>query len=172
MNKPIREIETKTHWFVKHGMSGTRIYKTWNNMRSRCNNPKATKYYLYGGKGIEVCKEWKESFESFYYWSMENGYQENLSIDRIDGEEDYSPSNCRWATNKEQANNTTQNHYLTFKGETHNVTQWAELIGVTPKCLSTRIERGWTVERALKTSTINIENFGNFIKERKKVKNV
>lgn len=172
LNNPLREIETRNKWQIKHGMSGTKIYKTWHNMRSRCNNSKATKYHLYGGKGIKVCKEWQESFELFYKWSVINGYQEGLSIDRIDGNKDYSPGNCRWVDSVIQANNTSQNHYLTFKGETHNVTQWAKIIGVTPKCLSTRIERGWTIERALTTSTIKIENFGNFIKERKKVKNV
>ena len=165
MSEPYRDIETRNTWFVKHGMSGTKIYKTWHNMRSRCNNPKASKYYLYGGKGIQVCKEWEENFGSFYEWSLENGYEEGLTIDRIDGNKDYCPENCRWVTYKVQANNTTQNHYLEFNGEKHNLAEWAEIVGLSKKCLSERIRRGWTVERALTTKTIRVDNFGNYMKE-------
>lgn len=150
---------------TKHGMAGTRIYKTWSNMKSRCNNPNATKYEIYGGKGIRVCKEWL-NFEGFYNWAIESGYRDDLSIDRIDGEKDYTPDNCRWTTYKVQGNNTSQNHPLTFKGKTQNISQWAEELELDSNTLNTRIMRGWDVEKALTTPTIqNLErdNKGRFV---------
>ncbi|EOX2763179.1 hypothetical protein ACPE41_000026 [Enterococcus hirae] len=71
-----RQLDTRNKWLIKHGMSGTRIYKTWHNIRSRCKNPNASKYENYGGKGITICEEWDSSFENFYEWAMENGYEE------------------------------------------------------------------------------------------------
>lgn len=82
---------------VKHGMEGTRMYGVWNGMRQRCNNPNHKHYKYYGGKGIKICEEWND-FSVFHEWSMENGYKEGLSIDRLDSEGDYEPSNCEWVT--------------------------------------------------------------------------
>lgn len=139
---------------TKHGMAGTRIYKTWHNMKSRCNNPNATKYEIYGGKGIRVCDEWLV-FENFYKWAVSNGYEEGLSIDRIDGCKDYEPNNCRWVDYKMQNNNTSQNHLITYKDRTQNLTQWAEELGIDANTLGTRISRGWGIEKAITTPVIN-----------------
>lgn len=166
--KPVSKEETRNPWLIKHGMSDTKLYKTWHNMRSRCDNPKATKYHLYGGKGITVCKEWDESFEAFYDWSMKNGYKEGLTIDRIDGDGNYEPNNCRWTTYKEQANNTAQNNVITYKGITMNAVQWAEKLNMNYNTFTERLRRGWSIERAITTPTMKIDNFGNFIKELKK----
>jgi hypothetical protein len=163
----MKKEDTRNHWQIKHGMSGTKIYKTWHNVRSRCKNPNATKYHIYGGKGIKVCKEWDESFERFYRWSVENGYKEGLTIDRIDGDGDYSPENCRWVDYQTQNNNTSQNNMITFDGITLTAYQWARKIGMNPKTFSERLRRGWPVERAITTPTMKIDNFGNFIKELK-----
>lgn len=89
----------------KHGMSGTRIYDIWRDMRHRCNCPGMKNYAHYGGRGIKVCNEWDESFEKFYEWALENGYADNLTIDRIDVNGDYEPSNCRWTGKSVQSAN-------------------------------------------------------------------
>jgi hypothetical protein len=134
--------------YYRHHMTDTRIYAIWCTMKARCNRPSSHKYKSYGGRGIKVCEEWK-NFEPFYDWAMKNGYAEDLSIDRIDNDGNYEPSNCRWVTSKMQANNTRQNCKITFNGETHTLKEWSEITGITYSALSHRKARGWEVDKML-----------------------
>lgn len=133
-----------------HGMFGTKIYGVWGHMKSRCYNPKVERYKNYGGRGIKVCDEW-QNFEGFYEWAIRSGYKEGLTIDRINVDGDYCPENCRWATKETQMNNTTRNRYVTYKGETHTVSEWSRKLGIPYKTLFKRINDGWSVEKAFNT---------------------
>lgn len=139
----------------KHGHGGERIYRIWVHMRERCEKPNVREYEHYGGRGITVCDEWKNNFEPFYEWAITHGYEESLTIDRIDTNGNYEPSNCRWSTKKAQANNRRNNRFLTYNGQCKNVTQWAEEKGINPNTLFTQLERGWSVERALEVTKTN-----------------
>lgn len=133
-----------------------RIRRIWDGIIRRCDNPNAAFYHRYGGRGINVCSEWR-SFESFYKWSLNNGYEDDLTIDRIDNDGNYEPLNCRWATWKEQANNKSVNHILTFNGKSQTMTLWAEETGITRSAIKTRLKNGWSTEKAL-TTPMGVEN--------------
>lgn len=127
----------------------TRLYTVWNNMRQRCYNESRRDYPWYGGRGITVCREWKESFPNFMNWATKNGYRNGLTLDRIDTNGHYSPDNCRWATRKEQANNRRSNRHLTHDGRTQSMQQWADELGLETSTIWRRLYYGWPVERAL-----------------------
>jgi hypothetical protein len=131
-----------------HGMRYVPEYKTWLHMKDRCNNPNNKNYYHYGGRGIKVCERWQESFENFYQ-DMGPRPGRGYSVDRINNSGDYEPSNTRWATQRQQANNSRKNVRVTFNGETKTVAQWARKIGLDSNALLYRIQAGWDVERAL-----------------------
>lgn len=147
--------------FLKHGKRKTRLYHTWLNMKDRCNNPHNRCYEIYGGKGVSVCPEWAANFQTFYDWAMANGYTYKLTIDRIDSNGDYCPSNCRWATAKEQANNTSKNVFVEYHGKRKTVQQWAEETGLVQSTLWRRLfEYGWSVEKALTTPGRKVKSNG------------
>lgn len=134
-----------------------KLRKVWRQMKSRCDKPTDGSYYKYGGRGIRVCDAWYDYF-AFRSWSIENGYEDGLTIDRIDNEGNYEPSNCRWTDLKTQSRNTRTNRLITAFGETKTMMDWSE----DPRCvvsyaaLSLRIgRRGWDDERALITPIIH-----------------
>ena len=127
-----------------------RLYQTWYNMVSRCHNKSDKQYCDYGAKNIRVCKEWKDSFQTFAWWSLMNGYTEYLTIDRINNSKGYHPSNCRWATPKQQANNRTNNILITWNGDTKTLMQWSEETGIHRATLRQRIFKlGWPLDIAM-----------------------
>lgn len=130
---------------IRHGQTGTRLYKIWTDMKYRCTNPQDNRYQNYGGRGIKVCDEWSNDFKTFYDWAMVNGYSKELTIDRIKVNGNYEPSNCKWSTYKEQANNTTKNHFVTINGVTKTISQWSDFSGVRSHTILKRIQAGWPV---------------------------
>lgn len=142
-----RDISSQYH--IKHNKCDTRLYNTWCNMKKRCYAVKFKDYRNYGGRGIKVCDEWLNDFMSFYDWSMNNGYKECLSIDRIDVNGNYEPSNCRWATMKQQSRNTRRNNIVTFNNVSHCVTDWCDLLGIKRNTVYKRLSYGWNMHEAL-----------------------
>lgn len=130
----------------EHGFCGTRIYHIWKGMHQRCNAPEGSKNWKwYSAKGIKVCDKWNK-FESFYEWAITNGYNDLLTLDRIDSDGNYEPSNCRWATYTEQANNTSMTVHITYKGETHSLREWSNITGLSYTALKNRYYKGDTDE--------------------------
>lgn len=119
-------------------------------MRDRCNIPSNHAYKNYGGRGIKVCDAWDNSFSTFENWAHSTGYSDELTIDRIDVDGDYSPENCRWATRKEQSNNKRNNCILTINGETKTLSEWSELSGISVSTIWARINvYGWDIKDAV-----------------------
>ena len=132
-----------------HSMSKTRIYSIWGDMRKRCRNKHHWAFERYGGRGINVCEEW-ENFSAFYKWSSDNGYSDELSIDRINNDGDYCPQNCRWATKDEQANNRSNNRFVEHNGKRITVSQLSKETGIPYGTLYSRIfTYGFSVDDAV-----------------------
>ena len=141
---------------TKHSGFGTRLYEIWRQMHRRCYGRNTKAYKDYGGRGITICKDWQE-YGPFEKWAMSHGYREDLTIDRIDVNGNYEPSNCRWATMKEQSNNRRNNRVVVYNGESHTVSEWADIYAVDQRKLWQRLNaRDWDVGEALRS-------FGVFI---------
>lgn len=144
-----KEIAKK--FSTTHGKSNTKLFGVWNGIIERTTNKNNKSYYNYGGRGITICDEWKDDFQAFYVWAINNGYKDGLSIDRIDNDNGYYPENCRWVGDFEQANNKRNNHKIEFNGEIHGIEEWARIIGISGSSLLSRLKNGWTLEQALTT---------------------
>lgn len=125
-----------------HQASKTRLYSIWSDMKRRCSNKNNSQYKYYGGRGISVCDEWANSFPVFQEWALSHGYQDNLSIDRIDVNGDYCSSNCRWTTTKEQCNNRRSNIFCEIDGVRKTLAQWADDTGMPRKQIYSRYHDG------------------------------
>lgn len=134
---------------IKHGKHGTKLYITWKHMKSRCYNKNDKDYYNYGEIGITVCDEWRNNFQAFYDWSINNGYQDDLTIDRINNNGNYEPINCRWSDRKTQSRSRKYNNYYTIDGVTHCLSEWCEILNLNYRMVYMRLRRGWTIEKAL-----------------------
>ena len=136
-----------------HGQSNSRLYRIYNGMKNRCYNQKQQSYENYGGRGITICEEWLKSFTAFEEWALSHGYADDLSIDRIDSNGDYSPENCRWVTRTEQNKNTRRNHLVTIGGRTQPLSAWVRERGLNYHTVSFRIhQKHMTPEQALEVN--------------------
>ena len=135
--------------YVKHGYARTRIDNIYGHMIRRCYSPKSNSYKDYGAKGITVCDEWRNDKKKFFEWSMENGYAENLTLDRIDCTKGYSPENCRWVGWLQQQNNRSNNRHIEIDGEIRTVSEWSRISGVKPDTIYIRLKKGWDAKTAV-----------------------
>lgn len=146
--------ECRRSEYPKNRLSRTRIGKIWRGIKNRCYNASETGYERYGGRGIKVCDEWKdekEGLQNFYDWSMENGYEDFLTIDRIDTDGNYEPLNCRWADKLTQANNRRNTSYAEYKGQKIALCDLARELGISENTLQTRYQRGDRGDRLTRT---------------------
>lgn len=146
-----RQLEGLAERATTHGGRDTRLYSIWTNIKTRCTNSKTDSYKYYGGKGISICREWEERFEDFRDWALENGYKDDLTIDRMDNEGDYTPDNCRWADHVTQSRNRDYAWHITIDGTTKHVKEWCEYYGIEYKTVHTRKSRGWDDAAAVST---------------------
>ena len=134
---------------AKHGLNNHPLHGVWHNMKDRCYRELCSEYQRYGGRGITVCDEWLHDFQSFYDWAITHGYTKGLTIDRIDNDGNYEPNNCRWATQKEQQNNRSTNHHLTYNGKTMTISEWADELSVPAYMIRNRVKKGMPIEKIL-----------------------
>ena len=126
------------------GNSKSRLYKIWLGIKARCYRKSCKNYESYGGRGIVMYELWKNNYVSFYNWARRNGYNCTLSIERIDVNGNYEPSNCKWIPRSEQSKNTRKTIYLTYKGVTKILADWARELNVKYSLLYSRRAAGWT----------------------------
>ena len=139
---------------TKHSLCGTKLYHVYCNMKKRCYDPKSDHYKWYGAENKTICDEWmgENGFKHFSDWAFENGYEEDLTIDRIDNNKGYSPDNCRWVTMKKNCQNKRNNHLITVDGVTMTISEWSDAKGLSKTLISTRINQlGWDEEKAVTT---------------------
>ena len=159
----------------KHGMFGTRIYNLWHTMKERCYVPTHISYRVYGGRGIKVCEEWQE-FIPFMEWAYANGYDENAprgqcTLDRIDPNGDYCPSNCRWVSMSVQANNKTDNVYLEYQGITDTLSNHARRVGISPVLAEGRYLKGMELSDVFKVGRVGeVKKVAQYDKEMNLIK--
>lgn len=134
-----------------HGDTGNRLFNIWVDMRQRCKNDGKPEHDNYGNRGITVCDEWND-YLTFKSWALDNGYTDELTLDRVDVNGNYEPSNCRWATYKQQANNKRDNRYVEIDGVTHTLSEWLTILDNVTSCtVHRRIRAGWDIKKALTT---------------------
>lgn len=147
-----------TDW-RKDSKARRRLWRTWYNMKRRCENSSDKNFHRYGGRGITVCEEWRD-FDAFMDWAYESGYDPYAkfmacTLDRIDNNGNYCSENCRWISLKQQTKNTSLNHFLTYKGITHSIVEWVELLHAKATTVYKRYELGMPPEKVLYPGTLN-----------------
>ena len=146
-------------FITTHGKTNTRLHTIWNGMKQRCQNKKCKYYKNYGNKGITICDDWSNTFMSFYNWAYENGYADNLTIDRINNRGNYDPYNCRWITIQEQQHNTSLNNVIEINGKKFVLAEVARMAGVADDCIRNRIRLGLKNEELLKPAKYYLQDY-------------
>lgn len=141
-----------------YGLGNTRLSYIWRDMKKRCYNEKSKYYKNYGGRGIKVCDEWLNDFMNFYNWAIDNGYNDNLTLDRVNVNGNYEPINCKWSTKMEQANNRRNNVIVFYNERYLTLKELSELLNVNYRTINKQKLRGWTIEKILKKAGVNDEN--------------
>lgn len=135
---------------ITHGKSNTRLYRIWKAMKQRCYKKYSNSYKYYGERGIKICDDWLNDNTTFFDWAMKNGYNDTLTIDRIDVNGNYSPDNCRWVTMEQQNKNRNNSKYFTINGVTHCLAEWCEIYKLKYTTVLDRLNKlNWTIEKAL-----------------------
>lgn len=141
-----RQRDSKGRYMPIHNGKHTKLYRVWCGIKERCNNPNNKKYYRYGGRGITVCEQWQDDFDSFRSWALSNGYEEGLTIDRVNNDDNYSPDNCRWVTRREQNRNYSRNHMITYNGKTQCISDWEAETGINRATILFRLKSNKPLE--------------------------
>lgn len=128
----------------KHGLTHHPLYRVWSRIKNCTTNPNHPDFKWYGAKGVKVCEQWHRDFAVFYDWAINSGYRQGLTIDRINVDGNYEPSNCRWVTIQEQSHNRTDNVKITHEGQTHTLARWSELTGIKVGTITSRYHKGWS----------------------------
>ena len=136
---------------IVHGIGHSRLYRIYNGMKQRCGNPNFAEYKNYGGRGIKVCEEWNKSsgLKEFSEWALKNGYRDDLTLDRIDVNGNYSPENCRWIPLREQFKNTTRNVFVNYNGERMIISDFSRLTGIDHRVVSRDLKKGFSIEEII-----------------------
>ena len=135
---------------LRHNMSKTRLYREWASIKRRCYTVTDNNYKNYGKRGIGMCDEWKNSFESFMEWALQNGYSDDLTIERINVNGDYCPENCLFIPHNQQASNRRSSYSITYENKTQNLTEWCKELNLPYMLIHNRIYKlGWTFEKAI-----------------------
>lgn len=143
-----------------------RLKSIWCGMKSRCYDKKSHGYKWYGAKGIEMCEIWKKDFWHFFFWAIEHGYKNELTIDRIDSKKGYTPMNCRWADWETQANNKESVKKYKIKGEIHTLREWCNIYNISIHLVRNRLKYGWSLEKSLEKNKRKLAR-GNYLYEGK-----
>lgn len=162
------QSNAKVHGNATHGQSNTKLYARWASIKQRCYNPRHPAYKYYGARGIKMCEEWKNDFLKFKEWVDKTANGLDLTVERVDVNGDYCPQNCIWVEMSQQANNRRSNILFTYRGETHNLTTWCDILNLNYKNVHNRIYKlGWSFEKAV-TTPICVSKRNNMSKERNK----
>lgn len=138
------------------------LISVWCNIKKRCYLKNSQYYYCYGGRGIKMCSQWRYSYKAFETWCLKNGWKKGLTLDRINNDKGYAPSNCRFVTNKQNVRNRSVNVNVTFNGETKTIGEWAEITGISPQTMYSRHKFGWPSEAILSKTPIRNGNRKSF----------